>query len=263
VGGLIFVGLGLAGLQDITLRALDAVRSADIVVAEFYTSHLIGADVEELEALVGKPVRVLGREDVELHAEAILQEARTQFVAFLVAGDAMSATTHHDLRARAVELGIPTRYIPGISIFTTAPAAAGLQIYKFGRTTTIPFSEGRYQPESFYDVIRDNKQRGLHTLVLLDIQAEKGRYMRAPEAVASLRAIEERRKEHVVDADTLLVGLARVGAADERVIVAPAAAWNTVDLGPPLHCLIVPGNLHFQEEAALSRLAPGASSRSV
>ena len=263
MGGLIFVGLGLAGLQDITLRGLDAVRSADIVVAEFYTSHLIGVDVSELEALVGKPIRVLGREDVESHAEKLLQDARTRLVAFLVAGDAMSATTHHDLRSRAMDLGIPTRYIPGVSIFTTAPAAAGLQIYKFGRTTTIPFPEGRYQPESFYDAIRENKQRGLHTLVLLDIQADKSRYMTIQQAVESLRAVEERRKEHVVEADTMIVGLARVGSRDERVVVAPADAWKSIDLGPPLHCLVVPGTLHFQEEAALGKLRDGAPSRSV
>ncbi len=263
MGGLIFVGLGLAGLQDITLRGLDAVRSSDIVVAEFYTSHVIGAEVSEIEALVGKKIRVLTREDVELGADKLLQEARTHVVAFLVAGDAMSATTHHDLRARAADLGIPTKHIPGVSIFTAAPAAAGLQIYKFGRTTTIPFSEGKYQPESFYDVIRDNKKRGLHTLVLLDIQADKQRYMRVSEAVESLLAVEARRGEKVVEPGTLIVGLARVGSADERVLVEPASAWKTTTLGPPLHCLIVPGTLHFQEEAALARLGPGASSRSV
>lgn len=263
MGGLIFVGLGLAGLQDITLRGLDAVRSADIVVAEFYTSHLIGVDVGEIEALVGKKIRILGREDVESRAERILQDARTQLVAFLVAGDAMSATTHHDLRARAADLGITTRYIPGVSIFTVAPAAAGLQIYKFGRTTTVPFFEGRYQPESFYDAIRENKERGLHTLVLLDIQADKNRYMTVSHAVETLLAVEAKRNAHVIEPTTLIVGLARVGSPDQRVLTARADAWKTLDLGPPLHCLIVPGTLHFQEEAALSRHHAGASSRSV
>lgn len=263
MGGLIFVGLGLAGLQDITLRGLEAVRSADTVVAEFYTSHLIGAEVSEIEALVGKPVRVLGREDVELHADTILQEARAKLVAFLVAGDAMSATTHHELRSRAAELGIPTRLVPGVSIFTAAPAAAGLQIYKFGRTTTIPFSEGRYQPESFYDAIRDNKQRGLHSLVLLDVQADKGRYMTVSQAVDALRRVEARRKDGVIEPDTRVVGLARVGSPTERVVLARADAWGSIDLGGPLHCLIVPGTLHFQEEEALGRLPTRAASRSV
>jgi diphthine synthase len=186
VGGLIFVGLGLAGLQDITLRGLDAIRSADLVVAEFYTSQLMGTSVADMEALAKKPIRVLGRDDVELRADEILEEAKNKLVAFLVAGDAMSATTHHDLRTRAADLGIPTRYIPGVSIFTAAPAAAGLQIYKFGRTTTIPFSHGKYEPESFYEVLRENRQRGLHSLLLLDIQADQKRFMTASQGVEAL-----------------------------------------------------------------------------
>lgn len=253
MGGLIFVGLGL-GLQDITLRGLDAVRSADVVFAEFYTSRLLGAEVADLEALVGKPVRVLSRQDVEQHADQILREARKALVAFLVAGDPMSATTHHDLYARAHEDRIPTRIIPGISIFTCAPAAAGLQIYKFGRTTTIPFPHGNYLAESPYDVIRDNRSRGLHTLVLLDIDAEHDRYMRASEAVELLLRIEERRHEGLLRPDTLIVGLARVGSPDQRILYAPLSQWASIDLGPPLHCLIVPGDLHFQEEAGLQRL---------
>lgn len=253
MGGLIFVGLGL-GLHDITLRGLDAVRSADVVFAEFYTSRLLGSDVKDLEALVGKPVRVLSRLDVEQHAAEILKEARRGLVAFLVAGDPMSATTHHDLSERAAQERIPTRVIPGISIFTAAPAAAGLQIYKFGRTTTIPFPHGNYLPESPYEAIRDNKSRGLHTLVLLDIDAEHERFMRASEAVEVLARLEARRGEGVLTPETLVVGLARVGAPDQRVLYAPVAQWPSINLGPPLHCLIVPGSLHFQEEAGLQRL---------
>lgn len=253
MGGLIFVGLGL-GLHDITLRGLDAARGADVVFAEFYTSRLLGSDAKDLEALVGKPIRVLSRVDVEQHADTILKEARKGLVAFLVAGDPMSATTHHDLAARATEERVPTRVIPGISIFTTAPAAAGLQIYKFGRTTTIPFPHGNYLPESPYEAIRDNKSRGLHTLVLLDIDAEHDRFMRAPEAVEVLARIEAKRAEGILGPETLLVGLARVGSADQRVLYAPMKEWPRIDLGPPLHCLIVPGALHFQEEAGLQRL---------
>ena len=262
MGGLIFVGLGLAGLQDITLRALDAIRSADLVLAEFYTSRLTNASLADLEALVGKKVRVLSREDVETRGDDIVREAETKMVAFVVAGDPMTATTHEDLLRRAQASRIPTRVIPGISIFTAAPAAAGLQIYKFGRTTTLAFPEGDYLAESPYDVVRENRARGLHTLVLLDIQADKDRFMRAPEAVELLQTIEARRREHVVTPETMLVGLARVGAPDARVVYAPAAEWPSIDLGAPLHTLIVPGTLHFMEEEALARHRNG-SARSV
>lgn len=261
MGALIFVGLGLAGLSDVTMRGLEAIRSADLVLLELYTSKLVGADARDLEALAGKPVRVLTREDVEARAEEILREARAKNVVFLAAGDPLSATTHQDLRARAQDEGIPTRHVPGVSIFTSAPAAAGLQLYKFGRATTVPFWEGDYRPDSFFDAIQDNKARGLHTLVLLDLQAERDRFMTVPEAVRILRDVDARRGGAVL-ADSMVVGLARVGSADERVVAAPASEWDGIDLGPPPHCLIVPGALHFVEEAALRRLR-AAPSRSV
>ena len=59
MGALIFVGLGLAALRDITLNGLDAIRAADVVMAEFYTSRLLGADPKDLDALAGRPVRIL------------------------------------------------------------------------------------------------------------------------------------------------------------------------------------------------------------
>lgn len=233
-------------------------------MAEFYTSRLVGVEKVDLEAFCGRPVRVLGREDVEQETEKILEEAEKRLVVFLAAGDPMSATTHQDLKLRAEERGIATRVVPGVSIFTAAPAAAGLQLYKFGRTTTLAFPEAKFRPESPYEVIRDNKARGLHTLVLLEIRAEADRFMRVPEAVQILLEIEARRKENVVTPSTPLVGLARVGSSDQRVLYAPAQDWARLELGPPLHALIAPGDLHFMEEAALQRLRSGAPSpRSV
>jgi diphthine synthase len=208
----------------------------------------------DLEGLAGKPVRVLSREDVEIRSAEILKDAKNKLVALLVVGDPMSATTHHELRRAAEDLRIPTKVVPGISIFTAAPAVAGLQIYKFGRTTTMPFEHGAYLAESPYEAIRDNQSRGLHTLVLLDIDAEKERFMTVSQAVALLRRIEEKRGEKVILPETMLIGLARVGAADQRVVYAPARDWERIDLGRPLHCLVVPGSLHFMEEEGLARV---------
>ena len=64
---LTFIGLGLYDENDISLKGLDAIRNADVVYAEFYTSRLMGSTVEKMEALYGKHVNVLVREDVEQH----------------------------------------------------------------------------------------------------------------------------------------------------------------------------------------------------
>ena len=54
---LIFIGLGLYDERDISVKGLDAVHAADRVYAEFYTSRLMGAAHEKLEAFYGRKIR--------------------------------------------------------------------------------------------------------------------------------------------------------------------------------------------------------------
>lgn len=251
MGELIFVGLGLAGTKDVTLRALQAVRSARRVFAEFYTSHLVGATQSQLERELDVRVDVLSRADVESGYARILEAADHQRVAFLTAGDPMTATTHQELRAAAHARGISVRIVHGVSIQTAAPGAAGLQSYKFGRTTTLVFPEPNFNPSSPYEVVRENKARGLHTLVLLDLRAEENRYMTAAQGARVLLDHEAARRENVVTPATEIIALARVGSDDERIVFDTAEAVSRMDFGPPLHCIIVPGDLHFAERTAL------------
>ena len=254
MGHLIFVGLGLSRPQDMSVRALQALRECDQVFAEFYTSRLIDATAEELEEFIGRPVTVLRRSDVE-EGDIIIEAARRGTVAFMVAGDPMSATTHVDLRLRAVEEGIDTELVHGVSIFTAAAAAFGLQPYKFGRAVTIPFPEPGYLPASPYENILENRDRGLHTLVLLDIREEEGRYMTSAEAVKWLMDAEERLKGELLDDETVLCAGARIGSSNQRLLAGPPSLLAATDMGAPLHCIIVPGRLHFMEARALVRLA--------
>lgn len=251
---LTLVGLGLWDEQDVSLRGLAAARAADVVFAEGYTAFLGGADPARLEALVGKPVRTLSRAEVEA-PEAILEAARTQEVALLVVGDSLTATTHTDLRLRARELGIPTRVVHGASIATAVPGLLGLANYKFGRSTTIVFPERAYFPTSPYDVMKENVERGLHTLVLLDLRAEERRFMTAAEGASLVLRMEAERAEGVFTPETLVCAVARAGSPAPRVVAGPLRAVAAADLGPPLHTLVVPGKLHFVEEEALGAFA--------
>lgn len=53
--------------------------------------------------------------------------------------------------------------------------------------------------------------------------------------------------------ETLCVGLARVGAEDQKIAAGTLQQMCTVDLGEPLHSLIITGgNLHPLEEEMLS-----------
>ena len=251
---LTFVGLGLWDEKDVSLRGLEEIRQADEVYAEWYTALLGGATPERLVEFYGRPVTFLDRDPLE-KGDALLEAARTRDVVLLAVGDSMTATTHVDLRVRAEQMGIPTRVVHGASIATAVAGLLGLMSYKFGRATTVVFPEGSYFPTSPYDVLRDNRARGLHTLTLLDLRAAAKRYMTASEGAALLLRMEKERGEGVFTEDSVVYAIARAGSPAPGVWRGSLRAMAATDLGPPLHTLVVPGNLHFVEEEAAAVLA--------
>jgi diphthine synthase len=244
---LVFIGLGLFDEKDMSLKGLEVARSCDVLFAEFYTSILAGTTPKSLEAMIGKKIHVLERNEVE-NSELIVNEAMTKKVGFLVAGDPLISTTHISLRLDAAEQGIETRIVHNSSIYSAAPALSGLFNYKFGRSASIPFPQEEYSPESFYDVVKENRRLGLHTLLFLDI---KERLMTVNEALSTLQKIEETRREGVIEDDTLAVGLGCVGSENPVIIAGKVVNIKNRDFGPSPHVLIVPGKLHFIEEEYL------------
>ncbi|EKQ52733.1 MAG: diphthine synthase [Methanobacterium sp. Maddingley MBC34] len=251
---LYLVGLGLYNEKDISLNGLEAIKSADVVYAEFYTARLFGGDFKSLEKLAGVTINILRREEVE-EENLPIKQAETKDVAFLTAGDPLMATTHSDILMEARKKGIKTRVIHASSILSAAPGIAGLQAYKFGKVTTIPRPEENYFPHSPYQVIGENKKMGLHTLVLLDIQAHRDYYMTANEGLEYLLRVENERKEGLITEDTLAVVIARAGSPEPLVRADRVNVLTGEDFGGPLHCIIIPGDMHFMEAEGLVILA--------
>jgi len=252
---LYFIGLGLYDERDITLKGLEIVRKCDEVFAEFYTSLLAGTTIDRIEELIGKPIKRLGRGDVELDFERIvLPVAKEKDVAFLTAGDPMVATTHSDLRIRAKKAGVESYVIHAPSIYS-AVAVTGLHIYKFGKSATVAYPEKNWFPTSHYEVIRENKERNLHTLLFLDIKAEQNRYMTANEAMEILLRVEEMKGQRVFTPETLLVVLARAGSLEPTIRAGYVKDLIKEDFGRQPHVLIVPGRLHIVEAEYLVEFA--------
>lgn len=253
-GKLIFIGLGLYDEKDVSLKGIEEIKKCDKVFAEFYTAILSGTDVKKIEKIIGKKIEVLTRDETE-KGKKILELAETKNVVFLTCGDPMSATTHIDLRLNAIKMGINTKIIHGSSIFTAVPGLLGLQNYKFGRTTTLAYPDKDYFPTSPYNIIDFNKKLGLHTLVLLDIQAEKKRYMTANDAMKLLLEMEEKIKGNIFKQDSIICVVARAGSDEPVVAAGFIKDLINRDFGPPMHTIVVCGKLHFMELEALKILA--------
>src|SRR3989440_5697653 len=233
MGELVFIGLGLDDERGITLRGLDEARAADMVFAEFYTSALRGASIEAVEKLIDRQIRRLSRKEAE-DGQVLLAAAAKGTVAFLVPGDPMSATTHVDLRLRAEAAKIPTGIVHGVSILTAAAGALGLQVYKFGRTTTVPFPAAGFGPTSPLEAILENRRAGLHSLVLLDLR-EDGSLLAPQDAIALLLRMAVKMGTSDFGPETLACVLSRVGSPEVRATGGPIRTPSGPDIGTPLH----------------------------
>ncbi|XES78511.1 MAG: diphthine synthase [Candidatus Bathyarchaeia archaeon] len=251
---LVFVGLGLNSEKGITLQGVEEAKTADAVFAELYTSLLPDFSMENLESLVGKEVKVLSRRDLEdENGKLLFEAAEVGKVVFLVPGDPFIATTHVTLRVEAAKRQVSTRVVHGASIISAIIGVSGLHNYKFGKTVTIPFPENF--SETPYNVIAQNKQLGMHTLCLLDLNAVEKRFMTIQEALSLLQGIEQKRKQGIVTEDTLAVGLARAGSSQPTLKADLVSELVKYDFGQPPMTLIFPGQMHFSEADALIAFA--------
>ena len=55
--------------------------------------------------------------------------------------------------------------------------------------------------------------------------------------------------------DTICVGLSRVGCDDQNIVCTTLKKMKEIDIGPPLHSLVIPGKLHFLEIEMLKLFA--------
>ncbi len=258
---LYMIGIGLNDADDITVKGLNAVKKCKYVYLENYTSILQSAK-EDLEKFYGKEVILASRDLVEKNAEEILDKAGKEDVAFLVVGDVFGATTHTDIFLRAKKRNIKIKIINNTSILN-AVGVVGLELYKYGKTTSIVFEDNNWLPETPYKVIKQNQSQGLHTLCLLDIKTaeptkedilkdknkpQESRFMTVNQAIEVLLKIEDNRKENVFTKDTMCIGVARIGRDDQKIKYGKASDLLKENFGAPLHSLIIPGKLHFVEE---------------
>jgi diphthine synthase len=249
-----FIGLGLYDERDISVKGIEALKNVEVVYAEFYTAKLFGGNISNLEEQIDCEIKILTREEIE-EENLPIKDAQRRDVAFLSAGDPLIATTHSEMLIEAKKLGIETTVIHSSSILSAAPGLAGLQAYKFGKVTTIPFTEENFFPHSPYMTIKANMESELHTLVLLDIRAHEDRYMTANQGLEYLLLVESELGEMVASDETIVVVVARAGSENPVVRADKIKNLIDVDFGGPLHCLMVPADLHFMEAEALVALA--------
>ncbi len=253
--GLWLIGVGPGNVGLMSIDAIDIVKSCDYRFLEGYTALLPNEQEKKLEVLVGEYDKVM-RKDVE-NPKSLLDLAKNSRVALMVVGDPLQATTHIDLQLRAAEKNVKCHVIHGISITTIVTGVVGLQSYRFGRQVTLTYPYGEYLATSPFELIVDNLDRDLHTLVFLDLDPSgMGEGVQKPmtpeKAVSVMKSSAEILKEDIIGWKIVLCS--DMGTDKQCIRYGSLDDISEVNDGF-IHCIIVPGRLDELEREALARWA--------
>ena len=246
-----FVGLGISGFKSIPNEALDILSKADIVYLEQFTSPIGESDLVKIKNVTKGEFKPAKRWLVE-DGNEILQNAKKKKVVLLSYGDPYIATTHIELRTRAIKEKIKTFSIHASSSLTSMIGECGLHFYKVGRIATI-MSETKSLTTPYY-IIYKNIIEGNHTVLLLEYNQDKDFFLDPKDALNALLETEKGQKRNVINLSTYVIVASRIGFKDQTIISGKISSLKKRDFGKPPHTVIVPGRLHFTESDALKIL---------
>ena len=246
-----FVGLGISGFKSIPIEALDILSKADIVYLEQFTSPIGKSDLTKIKNATKGEFKLAKRWLVEDGSE-ILENAKKKKVVLLAYGDPYIATTHIELRTRAIEEKIKTHSIHASSSLTSMIGECGLQFYKVGRIATI-MSEMKSLTTPYY-VIYKNIIEGNHTVLLLEYNQDKDFFLDPKDALEGLLETEKGQRRNVISLSSYAIVASRIGFKDQKIISGKISSLKKIDFGKPPHTVIISGRLHFTESDALKIL---------
>lgn len=251
---LFLVGLGL-DVKDLSLKAIEAIKSSDLVYYESYTAPLDQEYLLYIEKATKKKPKKLSRSDLEENSKRLIYHAKKSTVSILIPGDPLVATTHHTVLDSARNEGVKTGVIHAPSIFSALIGESRLDIYKFGPTTTIPFWSKRYKPASFIDVIKNNLKNGEHTILLLDFDSAKNSSMRLEEAIRTI-IYAGKQKGDASLGEIKAIAFGNLGRKNTTVRYGNLRELERLakEFCEKTTSLIIPAKLNFAEEAALASL---------
>jgi len=228
------IGLGL-NVKGISRLGLEAVKKCSKIYLENYTVEF-PYSLKELGKVVGKKVIELKREEVE--SERLVKEARGESIALLVYGSPLFATTHISLIDDCKEKRVKYKIIYSAGIFD-ALGETGLQLYKFGKISSMPKWEEHFSPYSFLEFVEDNLNTGAHSLILVDIG------LKFSDALNELIQSCDKKE---IKLDKILV-CSKLGTGKDKIYYGNIKKLKIIEkkIKAPF-CFIIPGKMHFMEE---------------
>ncbi|HEX9846052.1 MAG TPA: diphthine synthase [Candidatus Nitrosotenuis sp.] len=246
-----FIGLGITGPDSLSENTKKIISDSDVVYFEQFTSPMPDSDVQKIKQLTKGEFKFAPRWLVE-DGKEILENAKSKNISLLSFGDPYIATTHIELRTRAIQEKIKTGTVHASSALTSLVGECGLHYYKVGKTVTI--MSGIPSTTAYYTVF-ENLKLGNHTVILLEYNQNKNFFLDPKEAFQSLLATEKEQTRKVISDSMYAIVASRIGQESQKIISGKISSLANVNFGAPPHSIVIPGALHFTESDALKVLA--------
>ena len=243
-----FIGLGIYGLDGISVNAIKTLKKSKVTYFENFTSPIGKQEISKIKKFVRGRLVVAPRWLVE-DGKAILSDAKKKNVVLLTYGDPFVATTHMELRTRAEKEKIRTKVIHSASAITSLIGECGLHHYKFGRPVTIMREISSLN--TVYRTIYENLVKGDHSLLILEYDSNSNFFLDPKDALINLLNIEKEQKRNIVSDSTFGIVASRIGSRNQEIISGKLSTLVHTDFGKPPHTIIIPGRLHFTEHDAI------------
>ena len=243
-----FVGLGISGISELSDNTISIIKNSDTVYLESFTSPISETEKEQLANMCDGEFKIAKRWLVE-DGNEILENAKNREVVLISYGDPYIATTHLELKTRAVTDKIETKTIHSSSIVSSLIGEIGLQYYKVGKILTI-----MNDPKSMitpYNTISNNLLSKMHSVILLEYNEDKSFFLAPQDALALLLDAEKIQKGKVISLDTFAIIASRIGKSDQNITSGKISNLIKKEFGNPPHTIIIPGSLHFTESNAV------------
>lgn len=238
---LFIIGLGL-NARGISKEGLLALEKCKKVYLESYT---VDFPYELIDLKLSKQIFPLKRGEVE--SNRLIQEAKGRSIALLVYGSPLFATTHMGLILDAEKQKVKVRVIYSASVLD-AVAETGLQLYKFGKITSLPAFDDKYETD-FLKYVKENQSINAHSLILIDIG------LSSEDAFFYL----EKAAKNNVKLDKI-IACSRLGTDDSQIYYDTVYNLRRKKIQKPF-CFIIPGEMHFLEQEALERFSNKEANR--
>jgi diphthine synthase len=237
---LYLIGLGL-NEKSLTLEGAQALKNCKRIYLESYTVDF-PYNLENLEKALNlkNKIEKLGRKEVE--SNKLLEEAKKENIALLIYGSPLFATTHQTLIQDAKKQKVKTKIIFSSSVFD-ALSESGLQLYKFGKITSMPKWQKSFAPDSFLEIVKENLSIKAHSLILCDIGLS---------FQDALHQLETSSKNKNLKIEKLVV-CSNLGTENSKFLYNKIENLKKEKISNPF-CLIIPAELHFMEKEAIESL---------